>query len=660
VVRRAQDRHKLWWLRLNNSVVFKSALQVELAAQQHKAREQQDMYTERVHEHSTSQQHQRELEQEGQQQLLQLQSEIASHKTELAGHEEKTRQQQSVYTECVQEHNRTQDRLQHTHKQEREQLLDLQREIETRKQHLCQQQTVHTASQHKHTSMQEMREKECQQGTETLLALQRQIETHEEQLCQQQTVHTASQHKHMSMQEIREKECQQGTETLLALQGQMETHEEQLCQQQTVYADCVRSTTECQRQLCEVQEQVRQHCEQQAAHLQAQQTPETCTITHNSAQDDDAFERMLQSITETPAASLAGGDAKDATPGPVAKINAEHRKLEDSLLELEECTAVATARLLAARDTTTDLEAQIAVAFAETAALENHKTAVAAEISRLEARNTQLQHDSDILTATTADHQEALATMQQQANDLEQQHQHKCVKLKCEQDSVLADSRKYHTEVAHMRQEILDLEEQQTRRRQELHVQLQAQTTKDAQLKADLGVLHTDMHAAQAHHSVLQAQQEAVEQQVARAHADLEAQRAKQDDILAAQELDTAAHAAKSRQQMQQYDEIQSSIAFWVESKQKTVQTILALGMLNVVDYVERGRCAKLPESASAPHPVDVALSFQACLRACMRTSTCARVWRGMHTYAQACMCACTCICACACVRVHAHAYACA
>ena len=595
-------------------MVFKSALQVELAAQQHKAREQQDMYTERVHEHSTSQQHQRELEQEGQQQLLQLQSEIASHKTELAGHEEKTRQQQSVYTECVQEHNRTQDRLQHTHKQEREQLLDLQREIETRKQHLC----------------------------------------------QQQTVHTASQHKHMSMQEIREKECQQGTETLLALQGQMETHEEQLCQQQTVYADCVRSTTECQRQLCEVQEQVRQHCEQQAAHLQAQQTPETCTITHNSAQDDDAFERMLQSITETPAASLAGGDAKDATPGPVAKINAEHRKLEDSLLELEECTAVATARLLAARDTTTDLEAQIAVAFAETAALENHKTAVAAEISRLEARNTQLQHDSDILTATTADHQEALATMQQQANDLEQQHQHKCVKLKCEQDLVLADSRTYHTEVAHMRQEILDLEEQQTRRRQELHVQLQAQTTKDAQLKADLGVLHTDMHAAQAHHSVLQAQQEAVEQQVARAHADLEAQRAKQDDILAAQELDTAAHAAKSRQQMQQYDEIQSSIAFWVESKQKTVQTILALGMLNVVDYVERGRCAKLPESASAPHPVDVALSFQACLRACMRTSTCARVWRGMHTYAQACMCACTCICACARIRVHAHAYACA
>jgi len=40
-----------------------------------------------------------------------------------------------------------------------------------------------------------------------------------------------------------------------------------------------------------------------------------------------------------------------------------------------------------------------------------------------------------------------------------------------------------------------------------------------------------------------------------------------------------------------------------------------ALGMLNVVDSVERGRCVKLPESASAPHPVIVALSFQACLR---------------------------------------------
>ena len=80
------------------------------------------------------------------------------------------------------------------------------------------------------------------------------------------------------------------------------------------------------------------------------------------------------------------------------------------------------------------------------------------------------------------------------------------------------------------------------------------------------------------------------------------------------------------------------------------------LGMLTVVDYVERGRYAKLLESASAPHPVVVVLSFQACLRAYMSTSTCACVWTCMYTYAQACMCACTCTCACARVRVHAHA----
>ena len=83
---------------------------------------------------------------------------------------------------------------------------------------------------------------------------------------------------------------------------------------------------------------------------------------------------------------------------------------------------------------------------------------------------------------------------------------------------------------------------------------------------------------------------------------------------------------------------------------------VLALRMINVV----RRRCAKLPESASAPHPVVVALSFQACLRACMRTSTCACGWTCMHTYARTCMCVCTCICACARARVHAHAYACA
>jgi len=53
---------------------------------------------------------------------------------------------------------------------------------------------------------------------------------------------------------------------------------------------------------------------------------------------------------------------------------------------------------------------------------------------------------------------------------------------------------------------------------------------------------------------------------------------------------------------------------------------VLALRMLNVVDYVEQGRCAKLLESASAPYPVVVALSFQACLHACICTSTCACV----------------------------------
>jgi len=87
---------------------------------------------------------------------------------------------------------------------------------------------------------------------------------------------------------------------------------------------------------------------------------------------------------------------------------------------------------------------------------------------------------------------------------------------------------------------------------------------------------------------------------------------------------------------------------------------VLSLGMLNVVDYVARGRYVQLLESASAPHPVVVVLLFQVCLRACMRTSTCACVWTCMHTYAQPSMCACTCICACARVRVHAHAYACA
>jgi len=82
---------------------------------------------------------------------------------------------------------------------------------------------------------------------------------------------------------------------------------------------------------------------------------------------------------------------------------------------------------------------------------------------------------------------------------------------------------------------------------------------------------------------------------------------------------------------------------------------VLALRMLNVVDYVEQGRCAKLQVSASAPHPVIVALSFQACLRACMRTSTCACVWTCMHTYAQKYVCIYFCVYVCMCICVHAH-----
>jgi len=81
---------------------------------------------------------------------------------------------------------------------------------------------------------------------------------------------------------------------------------------------------------------------------------------------------------------------------------------------------------------------------------------------------------------------------------------------------------------------------------------------------------------------------------------------------------------------------------------------VLALGMLNVVDYVERGRCAKLPESASAPHPVVVALLFQACLHACMRT--CVRAC--VHPHARVCGRVCIHMRRRACVRVHAYARA--
>ena len=47
---------------------------------------------------------------------------------------------------------------------------------------------------------------------------------------------------------------------------------------------------------------------------------------------------------------------------------------------------------------------------------------------------------------------------------------------------------------------------------------------------------------------------------------------------------------------------------------------VLALEVLNVVDCVERRRRAEPPASASAPHAVAAAPSFQACLRGAMCT----------------------------------------
>jgi len=89
---------------------------------------------------------------------------------------------------------------------------------------------------------------------------------------------------------------------------------------------------------------------------------------------------------------------------------------------------------------------------------------------------------------------------------------------------------------------------------------------------------------------------------------------------------------------------------------------VLALEVLNVVDCVERKRCAELPASASAPRAVATVLSFQACLRVCIRTCCmCVRVcvhvcvFMNMHLcmylnvymygYTHACIYLCICMC---------------
>jgi len=56
---------------------------------------------------------------------------------------------------------------------------------------------------------------------------------------------------------------------------------------------------------------------------------------------------------------------------------------------------------------------------------------------------------------------------------------------------------------------------------------------------------------------------------------------------------------------------------------------VLALEVLNVFDRVEQRRRAEFPATASASRAVAAALSFQACLRACM--CTCRGVGGKLH-----------------------------
>ena len=71
---------------------------------------------------------------------------------------------------------------------------------------------------------------------------------------------------------------------------------------------------------------------------------------------------------------------------------------------------------------------------------------------------------------------------------------------------------------------------------------------------------------------------------------------------------------------------------------------VLALEVLNVVDYIKRKRRAGLSTSASAPRTVAAAPSFQACFR------------EGICTF---CMCVCICVCVYVCVHVYMYIYAC-
>jgi len=315
------------------------------------------------------------------------------------------------------------------------------------------------------------------------------------------------------------------------------------------------------------------------------------SIQRNTLVDDNEFENMLLDIPDTPASPECLSALNLCGHG--ANTLETNLPLESTLIELEELILVASRRLDQAKLDVTALEDQIGRGVLEKDTLESQKTLAMAEVQHLQDQSTVLKDECAELSSTAAEHTTVLEHLKQHTLQLEQRD------AAWEQESVSrrALEKTMAEELEAVQHNTIVAQEQYSQVRTELEaVQLDKE-----QAENELELLQQEAATTQELHVQIQTdvknlrdETAHVATQLSKTRADLktssgalQAHRLQKDEMLIIQETEKTNHVAASTRQLSQFNEIQASIAFMAENKQKLVQSIELLSASHD-DYVQK------------------------------------------------------------------------
>jgi len=302
------------------------------------------------------------------------------------------------------------------------------------------------------------------------------------------------------------------------------------------------------------------------------------SIQRNSLADDNEFENMLLDIPDTPVSPECLSALNFCGHG--AHTLETKLPLESTLIELEELILVASCRLDQARLDVTALEDQIGRGVREKDTLESHKTLAMAEVQHLQAQSTVLKDECAKLSSTAAEHTTVLEHLKQNTLQLEQRD----AAWQQESASRRALEKTMAEELEALQHNTVVAQEQYSQMRAELEV---VQLDKE-QAESELELLQQEATTTQELHVQIQTdvknlrdETAHVATQLSKTRADLktssgalQAHCLQKDEMLVIQETEKTNHVAASTRQLSQFNEIQASIAFMAENKQKLVQSL--------------------------------------------------------------------------------------